>query len=367
MRKKVVIIGGGIVGASAAYALSKQAVEVILIDRADAGQATDAAAGIICPWLSQRRNKAWYRLVKAGAAMYQGLIESLEADGETDIGYKRVGALSIHTDQDKLIAMRDRALKRREDAPEIGDIHLLNEVETKKKFPLIADGYQSVFVTGAARVDGRKLRNAMLSAAEKHGAKIIHGDAQLHIKDSQVTGVKVNNSAISADQVIAAAGAWIDDLIKPLERKLDVRPQKAQILHLKYDAINTSNLPVVMPPNDQYLLSFDDQRFVIGATHEDEAGYDTSVTAFGIQDILNKALRIAPKLNDGAIIEARVGFRPMTPGFLPIIGSFPDYDGLLFANGLGATGLTAGPYLGQELAKLALGQSTELNLEDYQL
>lgn len=367
MHKKVIIIGGGIVGASAAYALSKQDAEVILIDRKDSGQATDAAAGIICPWLSQRRNKPWYRLVKAGAAMYHELIAALEADGESDTGYKRIGALSIHTNHEKLIKMRDRALKRREEAPEIGEVHLLDEAETKKKFPLIAAGYESVFVTGAARVDGRKLRDAMLRAAQKHGAKILKGNASLLIEEKQVIGVNVADDIILADRVIATAGAWMDELIQPLGKKLEVKPQKAQILHLKYDDIDTANLPVIMPPNDQYLLSFDDQRFVIGATHEDDAGYDTRVTAFGIQDILNKALAIAPALENSSIIEARVGFRPTTPGFLPIIGAFPDIGGLLFANGLGATGLTAGPYLGQELAKLALNKPTELVLEDYQM
>src|SRR5699024_10623648 len=96
MHKKVVIIGGGIVGASTAYALTKKDADVVLIVRFDTGQATDAAAGIICPWLSQRRNKAWYRLVSSGARMYHELIRELEADGETDTGYKQVGALGLH-------------------------------------------------------------------------------------------------------------------------------------------------------------------------------------------------------------------------------------------------------------------------------
>ena len=66
--KKVIVIGGGISGASAAYQLTKLSadVKVTIIDRKDPGQATDAAAGIICPWLSQRRNKAWYQLAKKG-------------------------------------------------------------------------------------------------------------------------------------------------------------------------------------------------------------------------------------------------------------------------------------------------------------
>ena len=79
--KKVIVIGAGILGASTAYHLAKSGAEVLLVDRKDTGQATDAAAGIICPWLSQRRNQDWYQLAKAGARYYPGLIAELERDG----------------------------------------------------------------------------------------------------------------------------------------------------------------------------------------------------------------------------------------------------------------------------------------------
>ena len=89
--KKVIVVGSGILGASTAYQLAKRGAEVILVDRGDIGQATDAAAGIICPWLSQRRNQDWYQLAKAGARFYPELIEELQSEGETETGYARVG------------------------------------------------------------------------------------------------------------------------------------------------------------------------------------------------------------------------------------------------------------------------------------
>lgn len=65
-----IVVGAGILGASTAYHLAKAGAQVTLVDRQDLGQATDAAAGIICPWLTQRRNKAWYQLAKNGAKFY---------------------------------------------------------------------------------------------------------------------------------------------------------------------------------------------------------------------------------------------------------------------------------------------------------
>lgn len=167
--KKVIVIGAGILGASAAYQLAVMGAEVLIIDRQDPGQATDAAAGIICPWLSQRRNQAWYRLAKAGARFYPELISQLKEGGEAHTGYARVGALSIHTDESKLDRIEERVRMRLADAPEIGVITRLSAGQTRERFPLLAEGYASVHISGAARVDGRALRDALLHSAQQQG------------------------------------------------------------------------------------------------------------------------------------------------------------------------------------------------------
>lgn len=77
-----VVVGGGILGASTAFHLAKFGVKVTLVDRQDKGQASAAAAGIICPWISQRRNKKWYELVKNGAKYYKQLVAELEELGK---------------------------------------------------------------------------------------------------------------------------------------------------------------------------------------------------------------------------------------------------------------------------------------------
>jgi D-amino-acid dehydrogenase len=363
--QKIIVVGAGILGASTAYHLAKSGVDITLVDRFDRGQATDAAAGIICPWVSQRRNKAWYQLVKGGARYYPTLIDQLEADGESETGYRRVGAICLHTDSEKLEKMAERALKRREGAPEIGEITILSPAETKKLFPPLYEGYGAVHVSGGARVNGRALRNSLVNAAIKYGASFLQGDATLIYKNNQVTGIKINEKTLEADLVIVTGGAWSKELLQPLGINFLVKPQKAQIIHLKMQDVDTSQWPVVMPPNDQYILTFEDGRVVVGATHEDEAGFDDRVTAGGVNEVLGKALSVAPGLANSTMLEIRVGFRPFTPGFLPVIGALPNYKGILIANGLGASGLTSGPYIGSELAKLALGKQTEIDLSLY--
>ncbi|GAA0594553.1 FAD-binding oxidoreductase [Virgibacillus siamensis] len=364
--KKIIVIGAGILGASTAYQLAKSGAEVIVVDRRDPGQATDAAAGIVAPWLSKRRNKAWYKLAKGGARIYHDLIKELAADGETNTGYAKVGALNLHTDDEKLAAMRNHAIKRREDAPEIGELTILNHKETKKMFPLMSDEYSALYVSGAARVDGRKLRNALLRGAEKHGASIIHGDASLTYENADITGIHVNHEYIYADEVIAATGAWTPQLLEPLGIQFDIRPQRAQIVHLQMPGTTPENWPVVKPPFNQYMLTFAD-RIVVGATQENNVGFDRRITAGGLEFTLKNAFEIAPELKHATVLETRVGFRPMTPESVPVIGRLPGFNRLLHANGLGSSGLTMGPYVGKQLADTALGNTLEIDLSNYDM
>lgn len=366
----VIVVGAGIAGASTAYRLTKLGANVLIVDRKDKGQATDAAAGIICPWLSQRRNQAWYRLAKAGARYYPALIEELQGEGETDTGYARVGALSIHTDPAKLDNMEARAVQRKVDAPEIGTVTQLDEQQSRKRFPLLADGFASVHISGAARVDGRALRDALLRSARRNGAKLVDGDAKLDYESGRVTGVTAGASSWTADKVIVCAGAWAGELLKPLNLDFQVRYQKAQIMHVQLtdDELDTGSWPVVMPPTDQYLLAFGQQRIVIGATHENDVkDYDTRITPGGMHEILSKGLPLAPALANSTFQEMRVGFRPFTADFLPVFGPVPGWEGLYAVNGLGASGLTMGPYIGSQLAKLALGLELDIEVGDYDL
>ncbi|SDD03034.1 D-amino-acid dehydrogenase [Terribacillus halophilus] len=360
----IAIIGAGIAGSVTAYKLAKAGMQVTVVDRFDDGQATDAAAGIVCPWLSQRRNKDWYQLAKGGARYYPEIIEELRLDGEEETGYARVGALSLHQDSKKLDAMQDRAEKRKADAPEIGTITRLDEEDARNLFPLLAPGYGAVHVSGAARVDGRALRNSLHRAAKKYNARFIAAEAHLSMREGAIV-VTAGDEEWTPDQVAVTAGAWTKQLLAPLDYNMQVSFQKAQICHLQLQDRMTDEWPVIMPPNDQYLLAFPDGRIVAGATHENDTEMDTSITAGGVHEVLTKAMQLAPGLAEAGLTETRVGFRPFTPGFLPVFGRMPQHQNLYVMNGLGASGLTMGPFVAYQLTKLMLGQETDINISAY--
>lgn len=363
--KKVVIVGTGIIGATTAYELARNGIEVTMVDRHAKGRATSAAAGIVCPWITKRRNKAWYELAKKGAAYLENLIQHLNVDGEYETGYKKIGAIRLHTDKSKLEDLEKIAIKRQEMAPQMGNISLLSVEKTQEKFPFLNGTYHSLFIEGAARVDGRALRQSLIKAAKKHGATYLEGEAKLIHYGNEVTGVSVGKDTIQADVTIATNGVWMPKLLEPLDVKLHILAQKGEIIHLKTKGIDTSSLPVVMPPNNQYLLSFDHGKIVIGATHTNNIDFNTQITAGGIHYILDQALKVAPELDKCMIAETRVGFRPFTFNHLPIFGSIPPLKQLLIANGLGASGLTTGPFIGNQLAKIVMDNELDVELKNY--
>ncbi|MFD1018613.1 NAD(P)/FAD-dependent oxidoreductase [Thalassobacillus hwangdonensis] len=363
--KRIIVIGAGILGAATAYHLTERGASVTLIDRKDTGQATAAAAGIICPWLTNRRNTEWYKLVTEGAKYYPELMERLSEYGTMDPAYRQVGAINIFSKDKMLDKKYELALARQKDTPEMGKVTKLSESETKALFPPLKDGYSAVHISGGGRVDGASLRDTLIHAATSRGMTYKVGSASLIQEGNRITGVNDNQERMSADEVVVTGGVWAKEILKPLGIDFLLTSQKAQIVHLNIPDTDTSDWPVVMPPFGQYFLAFDGGKIVLGATAENHAGEDARVTMGGVHEVIDKALRVAPGFATTTYVGTKVGFRPFTPESLPAIGRLPGLDGLFIANGLGSSGLTSGPYIGKELAKLVMEEQAELDVKEY--
>jgi D-amino-acid dehydrogenase len=370
---RLIVVGSGIVGAACAYAASGLGAQVILVDADEPGRATAAGAGIICPWTASVEDPCWYDFACAAARRYPPLIAALAELGEGDVSYRQVGALLVAGDQDRLEGARQRLNGRRSAAPEIGDVRLLTGEEARDLFPPLRPGQAAVHISGAARVDGRRLAAALIRAAARQGATTRTGTARLVCRAGhsgqaghgvRVTGVTVDRDLIEADAVVAAAGAWTAQLLEPAGITVRVVPQRGQIAHIGLGPADTSRWPVILPSaTGHYLLAFDDSRVVAGATRETGAGFDPRVTAAGLAEVLANALAVAPGLGAGTLLEARVGLRPAGPDVRPLLG--PAGDGLVVATGLGASGLTLGPYAGAIAAQAALSLPQDIDLAPF--
>lgn len=350
---RVVVVGAGVLGASVAYHLATAGAEVTVVDEAHEGRATAAGAGIICPWLSETGDAAFTALYTGGARYYPALVEAL--GGAESLGYRRSGALFVSRDPAELAAVEAAARRWTGRAPEIGAIERLTPAEARGLFPPLARDLAAVRIGGGARVDGRRLAAALLDAAALQGARLVWGSAELAGSPARVTGVRAGGETLAADAVVVTAGAWAPALLAPLGLSLPVVPQRGQILHMSLPDTETRDWPVILPPGAHYLLAFEGGRIVAGATRESGVGFDLRVTAAGQAELLREALGVAPGLGVATILETRVGFRPVGRGVRPLLGWVPGVAGLAVGNGLGAGGLTMGPYAGKLLAEAVLG------------
>jgi D-amino-acid dehydrogenase len=365
-RVRVIVVGAGVVGASCAYAASCEGAEVVLADAAIPGKATAAGAGIVFPWESQPGDPVWYAFGCEAVRHYPGLVAELAALGETDVGFRRVGAVILVDSADRLREVRQGLTAQRAAEPQIGDVTELSGAEAGRLFPPLRTDRAAVYVEGACRVDGRLLAAALARAAAGRGATIVTGRAELACRSGRAAGVMIDGELTEADAVVAAAGAWTSSFLEPAGVTTAVSPQRGQITHISVAPADTSRWPVVLPDwSSHYLLAFDDSRVVAGATREARAGFDYRVTAGGVAEVLGEALAVAPGLASGGYLETRVGFRPVSADGRPLLGPVSGVDGLIVATGLGATGLTMGPYAGALAARAALGEPPGFDLAPF--
>ncbi len=361
---RVIVVGSGVVGASCAYTASSLGAEVLLADAALPGQATAAGAGIVCPWSSSLADDpVWYAFACTAARHYPRLVAELAGRGETDLGYRQVGALILVGSPDRQEQVRRQFLARRAAAPEIGEVAALTGAEARGLFPPLGADGAAVLVGGACRVDGGRLARSLARVAAGKGTVITTSRAELVCRSGRAVGVMLKGTLVEADAVVAATGAWTTSFLEPAGVTVSVTPQRGQIVHLSVEPADTSRWPVVLPAaGGHYLLAFDGSRVVAGATREAGTGFDYRVTPGGLSQVLEQALTVAPGLAAATYLETRVGFRPMGPDALPLLGPVPGVSGLVVATGLGPNGLTLGPYAGAVAARAALGEPTGIDL-----
>lgn len=369
--QRVVIVGGGVVGASAAYHLARDGIETILIDRHDRGHATAAGAGIISPGTSRRPLPEFYPFAAEAVRHYPEMVAALAEIGETRTRYEVVGKLILALTDDEAAAIPDQldvfGQRRATGMPGLGGVSVIERLQAQSLFPGLGDIRAAIHVPEAARVDGDHLRNALVAGAKHHGATVQAGDVSLDTHGNTVSGVLVDGESIGADGVIVTTGAWTNRLLAPIGHSIPVEPQRGQIMHLTMPGADTSRWPILGGSGDQYILTFGPNRVVMGATRETGSGFDVRMTAGGLKTVLDHALHVAPGLAAGTVHEVRIGLRPVSADGLPFMGRVPGFDNIVVATGHGPTGLQLGPYSGQIAARLVTGEVVAPDLRPFAL
>jgi glycine oxidase len=169
--------------------------------------------------------------------------------------------------------------------------------------------------------------------------------------------VTEEGAVLEGGRVIVAAGVWSRDLegLTP-EAQPPVRPVKGQSIQLQ--RARAFDLQHVVRGPEAYLAPKSDGRVVIGATSE-EMGFDTSVTAGGLYDMLEGAWEVVPGIRDLPVDETWAGLRPASRDHAPILGA-SEAPGIIMATGHYRHGILLTPVTAEVIARsIATGETSE--------
>lgn len=372
----LIVIGGGIVGAAAAYRAGQMGARTLLCDRQDPGRATDAGAGILAPEGSTRDGRLWYDFALDAVAYYPRLVDELRADGvpadELAMAYSPCPKLTVAVDESEAAALAASepeiyARQQERNPPAQERIRRISAQEAQEIYPLLTDAAAVLLQPLARRVDGRRMAAALETGLARQNVRHENADVSALLLDGgRVQGIRTaSGQEFHAPAVVIAGGAWSPAFGDQLGVQIPVAPQRGQILHLRTAGQDSSAWPIVSGFRGHYQVPWPDGRVAVGATRETGSGYAPRTTAAGVRAVLDEALRLAPGLADAAIHEIRVGLRPYTTDHLPVLGPVAGAEGVFLATGHGPTGLTLGPFSGKLVAEQALGRAIPWDLAPF--
>jgi glycine oxidase len=353
----VVIVGGGVIGLSCAWRAARRGARVAVVERSQppAG-ATRVAAGMLAPVGELAFGEPeLLKMTLAAAELYPDFVAELESTSGISTGYRRDGALHIALDRDEAAELRRvHALQRL-----LGlGAEWLPPRRCRELEPGLTPSFNGgVHAPSEGSVDPRALAAALLAALDaEDGAELLTGtgvEAAL-FEGERIVGVRTEaGEELRAGATVLAAGAWSGQAgWLPEPARPPVRPVKGQVLELRARD-GAAPCARIVASERVYLVPRPDGRLIVGATVE-EQGFDTTVTAGGVHELLREAYRLLPEVAEMELVEAAAGLRPGTPDNLPLVGPSPA-KGLLWATGHYRNGILLAPLAADAMADLLAG------------
>ena len=350
MSPDVVVAGGGLVGLSVAWRAASRGLSVTVVDDAPGSGASRAAAGMLAP-VSEAGygEEALLRLCLASLERYPAFLDELAAATGVRVPLRTAGTTVVGFDDDDMRVLADLQAFH----VELGlEVHRLLGRAARRREPSLSPRVRgALHIAGDLSVDPRELHPVLLSAAEGAGVRLVRSRvAGLLVEDGRARGLALADGAeVRAGTVVLALGPHSGTL--PGAPAVPVRPVKGQILRLRGAAgLLEGTVRALVRGRSVYLVPQGDDGLVVGATVE-ERGFDATVTAGGVHDLLHDAIEVVPGVTELELAETLTRWRPGTPDNAPVLGA-SGMPGLLLAAGHHRSGVLLTPLTGELLADL---------------
>lgn len=410
MGKKIVVVGGGVIGLCSAYYLHKNGHEVTVLEKTkgemgasfvNAGYLTPshiiplAAPGVITKGLSMMMDSkspfyikprwdvdffkwAWSfyksstkeKVIKAGPVikdinlLSSGLYDEIKDSGDLgEFHLEKKGLLMVY--QTKASEEEEKVVANK--AKQMGlEVEELNKKELKAMH-----GNTEVVANGAVHYhcDAHSTPNdfmgKMYGYLKKSGVNIKYGEEVngFDVTDGKINAVQTKNSTYEADDVILASGSWSGNIAKKLGINLQVQGGKGYCINvyrptgIEYPVI-LMEAKVAITPMDGFTRFAGTMEF---------SGVDYKIDRGRVQAIADAVHKYYPqiKITEEEINNAKCGLRPVSPDGLPYIGRSNVLDNLFVATGHAMMGWSLGPATGKLISEIVDGKETSMNIDAF--
>ncbi len=404
-QEDILIIGGGVIGACAAYYLAAQGQSVTLVEKGDicAGSSYGnvgwianghaiplAAPGVLTQglkwlldagspfyikprldldlvrWLWQFQaacnKKQMYQAIPVLLALGQSslaLFEELIASEDLEFGYERNGLLHLFNSRHSFEKGIKEAVLLREFGVTSVELDRAGVLQMEPNIlPAVTNG---IFYDDYAHIIPDRFVKEVARVAERRGARLQTNTEVLDFETSgpRISAVVTTRGTFKPEQVVLAAGAWSSILARHLKFRLPVQPAKGYSITVKRPS-TSPNLPLSLTEYKVAVTPMGDMlRF---SSTMELAGYDFSINQRRLAATRQGIRAYLPGMNDLELIEIWRGYRPASPDGLPIIGRSNIFENLILATGHGMLGITHGPVTGQLISQIIADEPPAVDL-----
>lgn len=372
-----IVIGGGVIGCSVAYYLSKLGQKVLIVEKNDL---VVGSAGATDGFVAYHTKQAGFHLdlaVKSGK-LYETLTEELEEDIEYE---KNCGAIQPIENEMQWELLKENVKYQRESGIDVCmiDIKEARQLEPQLSQKLLGALYSP---TGG-KVNPFKLTFAFAYAAKRNGTYIKTETKVIDLifEGKKVIGIHTNKGKFYADKIINACGSWAAQTAQLAGVSMPIQPRKGQLIVsepvapfvsatvlcamytvIKFKPEMITDEKIIRLGNGFVIEQTKSGSLVIGGTRE-FCGFDKTNTIEAIETILKRAVIFFPNLKNIHFIRTFAGFRPYTKDGLPIIGELETIPNFVMCAGHEGDGIALAPITGKLLAEQIVYGKSEISLE----
>jgi glycine oxidase len=362
--RRIVIVGGGIIGLSIAEHLLREGIQPIVLEKGlFAQEASWAGAGYVDLRDAYRTGGAFLNLCRLSYDLYPGWVKRLKDESGIDPEFLSSGSLGLVFNDSEEMMVREMEGKAAANGLQ-GE--WLSPAEARRREPQLSDRLKSVWYLPQTRqVRPPRLTRALLKVLQDKGAVLrekeeVRGFSR---QGNRIIGVETAQTQYEADEVLLAGGAWTKGLSEILGFSIPVRPVRGQVVLFQAEP---GLLKHVLFSANAYLVPRLDGRIYVGSTLE-EAGFDKSVTAEAVAGLTKGAISALPALERAKVESTWSGLRPGSMDGLPYLGRVPGFDNFWAATGHFTHGILLAAVTGRLMAQALTGKKPELDMDSFAL